>query len=73
MRQPVFQVNAFTSERFCGNPALVCPLQKWLDEPLKQKIAAESGFTCAFFVGSDGHYEVRWFTPSAEIEGALSD
>ena len=66
---PVFQVNAFTSERFSGNPALVCPLQEWLDDHLMQKIAAESGLTCAFFVGGDGHYAIRWFTPTAEIEG----
>jgi PhzF family phenazine biosynthesis protein len=68
-RQKIFQINAFTSETFSGNPALVCPLQEWLDDHLMQKIAAESGLTCAFFVGHDGHYEVRWFTPTTEIEG----
>jgi PhzF family phenazine biosynthesis protein len=68
-QQKIFQINAFTSETFSGNPALVCPLQEWLDDRLMQKIAAESGFTCAFFVGHNGHYEVRWFAPTAEIEG----
>jgi PhzF family phenazine biosynthesis protein len=69
MQLPIFQVNAFTSERFSGNPALVCPLREWIDVRLMQKIAAESGLTCAFFIGDDGHYEVRWFTPTAEIDG----
>jgi PhzF family phenazine biosynthesis protein len=68
-QQKIFQINAFSSETFSGNPALVCPLQEWLDDQLMQKIAAESTLTCAFFVGHDGHYEVRWFAPTAEIEG----
>jgi PhzF family phenazine biosynthesis protein len=68
-QQKIFQINAFTSKAFCGNPALVCPLQEWLDDHLMQKIAAESGITCAFFVGGDGDYEVRWFTPTTEIDG----
>jgi PhzF family phenazine biosynthesis protein len=68
-RQKIFQINAFTAEPFSGNPAMVCPLQEWLDDRLMQKIAAESGLTCAFFVGGGGHYEVRWFAPTAEIEG----
>jgi PhzF family phenazine biosynthesis protein len=69
MQQAVFQINAFTQEKFSGNPALVCPLAQWIDDELMQKIATESGLTCAFFVGRDGHYEVRWFAPTAEIEG----
>ena len=69
LRQKIFQINAFTSETFSGNPALVCPLRGWLDDRLMQRIAAESGLTCAFFVGGDGNYEVRWFTPTAEIGG----
>jgi PhzF family phenazine biosynthesis protein len=69
LRQKIFQINAFTSETFSGNPALVCPLQGWLDDRLMQRIAAEGGLTCAFFVGGDGNYEVRWFAPTGEIEG----
>jgi PhzF family phenazine biosynthesis protein len=66
--QQIFQINAFTSDLFSGNPAIVCPLAEWLDDTLMQKIAAESRLTCAFFVGSDGHYRLRWFTPNVEIE-----
>jgi PhzF family phenazine biosynthesis protein len=65
----VFQINAFTSKPFSGNPALVCPLDQWLDDARMQKIAAESGLTCAFFVGCAGDYTVRWFTPKSEIQG----
>ena len=65
---PIFHVNAFTSKLFSGNPAIVCPLEEWLDDELMQAIAAESRLTCAFFVGANGHYRVRWFTPKSEIE-----
>jgi PhzF family phenazine biosynthesis protein len=67
--QQIFQINAFTLDSFSGNPAIVCPLQHWLDTELMQRIAAESGRTCAFFVGADGDYVLRWFTPKTEIEG----
>jgi predicted PhzF superfamily epimerase YddE/YHI9 len=69
VRQQVFQINAFAAEPFAGNPAIVCPLETWLDDGSMHWIAAESGRTCAFFVGRNGHYELRWFTPNAEIEG----
>jgi PhzF family phenazine biosynthesis protein len=65
----IFQINTFTLDLFSGNPAIVCPLQRWLDTELMRRIAAESRRTCAFFVGADGHYELRWFTPRTEIEG----
>jgi predicted PhzF superfamily epimerase YddE/YHI9 len=67
--QRVFQINAFASEPFIGNPAIVCPLGEWISDKLMQRIAAESGRTCAFFAGSRGSYQLRWFTPKAEIEG----
>jgi predicted PhzF superfamily epimerase YddE/YHI9 len=69
VRQQIFQINAFTPEPFAGNPAIVCPLDAWIRDGLMQRIAAESGRTCAFFVGSGGCYQIRWFTPKAEIDG----
>ena len=39
----IFQVDAFTDERFGGNPAAVVPLEAWLDDSVLQAIAAESG------------------------------
>ena len=69
MKLRVFQVNAFATDAFAGNPALVCPLDDWLDDAFMQKIATESGLTCAFLVGGDGSYRLRWFAPKAEIAG----
>ena len=67
--RPFFQVNAFASELFRGNPALVVPLDGWLDDAVMQAIAAENGLTAAFFVGGSGRYDIRWFAPKAEIKG----
>ncbi len=66
---PIYQVDAFTSQRFCGNPAAVCPLTDWIDDELMQSIAAENNLSeTAFFVGSDASYELRWFTPTTEVD-----
>ncbi|MBW2067122.1 MAG: PhzF family phenazine biosynthesis protein, partial [Deltaproteobacteria bacterium] len=39
---PVYQVDAFTSRVFKGNPAAVCPLEQWLEDSLMQAIALEN-------------------------------
>ena len=39
MKIPIYQVDAFTSEVFKGNPAAVCPLKEWLPDEVMQKIA----------------------------------
>ena len=68
MRIPVFQVDAFTQEPFAGNPAAVCPLNGWLDEPMLRKVAAENNLSAtAFFVPRADQYELRWFTPHCEV------
>jgi predicted PhzF superfamily epimerase YddE/YHI9 len=36
----MYQVDAFTSDVFGGNPAAVCPLERWIDDRLMQAIAA---------------------------------
>ncbi|MDC0358908.1 PhzF family phenazine biosynthesis protein, partial [Oligoflexia bacterium] len=60
--------DAFTSTVFSGNPAAVCPLSAWLPDNLMQSIAAENNLSeTAFFVGQHGEYNLRWFTPSAEV------
>jgi PhzF family phenazine biosynthesis protein len=65
----LYQVDAFASEVFRGNPAAVCPLPAWLDDDLMQRIAAENNLSeTAFLVGSDGLYRLRWFTPRAEVK-----
>ncbi|HKT32884.1 MAG TPA: PhzF family phenazine biosynthesis protein [Gammaproteobacteria bacterium] len=69
MRIPIYQIGAFTGERFCGNPAAVCPLEEWLPDELMQKIAAENNLSeTAFFVPQTDSYQLRWFTPTTEVD-----
>jgi len=69
MRIRLVQVDAFTDKTFGGNPAAVCPLERWLPDDLLQAIAAENNLSeTAYFVPKGGEYELRWFTPVAEID-----
>src|ERR671932_424404 len=69
MQIPIYQVDAFTSRLFAGNPAAVCPLEAWLPDDLLQSIAAENNLSeTAFFVAEDGGYRLRWFTPGCEVD-----
>jgi PhzF family phenazine biosynthesis protein len=69
---PFFQVDAFASRPLTGNPAAVMPLERWLDDSLMQAIATENNLSeTAFTVpsaGGDADYDLRWFTPAAEVE-----
>lgn len=72
MNLTLYQLDAFTDELFGGNPAAVIPLEKWLDEGLMQKIALENNLSeTVFFVpagdGDGTNFEIRWFTPTVEI------
>lgn len=65
---PIFQVDAFTSDLFGGNPAAVCLLEEWPDDSILQSIGAENNLSeTAFLVPVDGAYELRWFTPTVEV------
>jgi len=65
----IFQIDAFADTVFRGNPAAVCPLESWLDDSVLQAIAAENNLSeTAFFVGRDGRYQLRWFTPRCEVD-----
>ena len=69
MQLRIFQVDAFTDEVFAGNPAAICPLDSWLDDATMQAIAYENNLSeTAFFVPADGAYDLRWFTPLAEVD-----
>lgn len=69
MRLRLFQVDAFTDRVFGGNPAAVCPLSSWLDDSVLAAIAAENNLSeTAFFVEMGDAFELRWFTPQAEVE-----
>jgi len=64
----IFQVDAFTSELFKGNPAAVCPLEKWLPDETMQAIAAENNLSeTAFFIPGEDGFDLRWFTPTTEV------
>ena len=69
MKIPIYQIDAFTNERFKGNPAAVCPLDSWLPGAVMQNIAAENNLAeTAFLVSSGDRYEIRWFTPTVEVD-----
>ncbi len=70
MALKMWQVDAFASKPLEGNPAAIVPLESWLGESLMQAIAAENNVAeTAFFVKtSAGSYDLRWFTPEAEVD-----
>jgi PhzF family phenazine biosynthesis protein len=69
VKLPIYQVDAFTSDVFAGNPAAVCPLESWIDDKTMQAIAAENNLSeTAFFVPNGDVFELRWFTPKVEVE-----
>jgi len=69
MPLPVFHVDAFTAQRFRGNPAAVCPLTGWLDDDVLRAVAAENNLSeKAFFVSRGDDYDLRWFTPRCEVK-----
>jgi predicted PhzF superfamily epimerase YddE/YHI9 len=41
MKIRLFQFDAFAEQVFTGNPAAVCPLERWLDDATLQAIAGE--------------------------------
>lgn len=65
----IYQVDAFTSQLFGGNPAAVCPLGKWLPSTTMQAIAAENNLSETAFVVQNGYlFDIRWFTPTVEVD-----
>lgn len=65
----IYQVDAFASKLFSGNPAAVCPLDEWLADDLMQSIAQENNLSeTAFIVKNGEEYNIRWFTPNTEVE-----
>ena len=65
----LYQVDAFTSKPFAGNPAAVCPVDEWPADHLLQSIAAENNLSETAFVGpGENGLQIRWFTPTSEVE-----
>lgn len=68
MRLKMYQVDAFASKPFEGNPAAVLILDEWLPEAIMQNIALENNLSeTAFVVKESDHYRIRWYTPAAEV------
>ncbi|MCI0337786.1 MAG: PhzF family phenazine biosynthesis protein [Acidobacteria bacterium] len=69
MEIPVFQIDAFTSEPFKGNPAAVCLLEEPGETKWMQKVAMEMNLAETAFVvpRADGGFDLRWFTPTIEM------
>lgn len=70
MAIPTYQVDAFTDRPFHGNPAGVCLLSEPKDAAWMQNVAMEMNLSeTAFPVPrKDGDYDLRWFTPAAEVD-----
>lgn len=66
----MYQVDAFSTELFKGNPAAVLVCEEWLDDRIMQNIALENNLSETAFVKiiNDENYEIRWFTPSVEVD-----
>ncbi|MGX5915557.1 PhzF family phenazine biosynthesis protein [Aliidiomarina sp. Khilg15.8] len=72
MKLTMYQVDAFTTRVFGGNPAAVLVLDDWLSDAELLAIADENNLSeTAFLVASDeadSDYQLRWFTPAAEVD-----
>ena len=66
----MYQVDAFTNALFKGNPAAVIVTEQWLDEALMQNLALENNLSETAFVKviDAENYEIRWFTPTTEVD-----
>src|SRR5206468_12888038 len=68
MRTMIFQLDAFTTRRFAGNPAAVMLMDSFPEDAVLQAIAAENNLSeTAFLVAENGDYYLRWFTPTTEV------
>jgi len=68
MQARLFQLDAFTSRRFSGNPAAVMLFEAYPDASVMQALAAENNLAETAFVVREGDdYRIRWFTPTVEV------
>jgi len=69
MNIKIYQIDAFADKIFSGNPAAVCPLDKWLPNDVMQNIALENNLAeTAFYVFEKEGLRIRWFTPNVEVD-----
>ena len=73
MSQPIAVVDAFTAEPYRGNPAGVCILSRPASDEWMQFVAiemnhAETAFLIKRGASNQDGYNLRWFTPGAEVD-----
>jgi PhzF family phenazine biosynthesis protein len=69
MTFPLYQVDAFTSDAFCGNPAGVVILSKKMPDLWMRAVAKEMNLSeTAFILDKQDGFSLRWFTPKMEVE-----
>ncbi len=67
--KPIYQVDAFTSEAFRGNPAAVVLLDAPAPESWMQQLAMENNLAeTAYLLAEGDGYGLRWFTPEIEVD-----
>jgi len=65
----LYQVDAFTDKLFGGNPAAVCPVDHFPSDEVMQNIGMENNLAeTAFIVKNPTGYDIRWFTPTVEVD-----
>ncbi len=69
-RLPIYQIDAFSSDCFGGNPAAIIPLDAWLPQACLQRIADENNLSETAFLVPDTQtdFQLRWFAPKAEVD-----
>ena len=67
---PLYQVDAFTTTPFAGNPAAVCLLRDSREPDWMQAVAGEMNLSETAFLRPqpEGAFRLRWFTPTHEVE-----
>jgi PhzF family phenazine biosynthesis protein len=69
MTSPFFQVDAFSSAAFRGNPAAVCVLAAAAEPAWMAEVAKETNMPATAFVHAEANtFGLRWFTPTSELE-----
>jgi predicted PhzF superfamily epimerase YddE/YHI9 len=69
MKLPLYQLDAFTTRLFGGNPAAVVLLDAWLPDGVLAAIAAENNLAeTAFVIARADVSPLRWFTPAVEVD-----
>lgn len=70
MKLKIYQIDAFTNEKFKGNPAAVIILDEWLEDSMMQSIAIENNLSETAFAKKcdENSYEIRWFSPITKID-----